>query len=372
MDLPGFLGKFLKEEDARRQKLCPYEWDGRAFVRARQDARGLARGTVFWEGGVIHGYPRILRTLHLERAIRRYFKGRFHVEEKVDGYNVRACLVGDAALAFTRGGFVCPFTTDRLPDLVNPEFFDRHPGGVLCGEVAGPENPYNTEARSYIDRDVRFFAFDIMDEKAGHLPAEERHALLKEMGIPQVRRWGPFGAEDMDEVKSIVLELDAEGREGIVIKPAEAYGPPAGKRTLKFVTLSSCLRDLEAAGRLLAELPSGFFAQRILRAVYFSHEFGVPLTDDYLLQAAGALYRPSLEVIEEIDEGGDLRESFEVLVRRRETVERLMGHLGRDGVRTNLVSVEPEDGFHRARFHKIYLKGTRELKRRLGGHGFFD
>jgi putative ATP-dependent DNA ligase len=371
-ELPGFLGKFLKEDDARRRKLSPYQWDGSTFVRARQDARGLARGTVLWEGGVIHGYPRIPRTLHLERALRRYFKDGFHVEEKVDGYNVRACRVGDRTLAFTRGGFVCPFTTDRLPDLVNPDFFDRHPGLVLCGEVAGPQNPYNTEAIAYIDRDVRFFAFDIMDERGNHLPAHRRHAVLKETGIPQVRRWGPFGAEDIDEIRAIVLELDAGGREGIVIKPADAYGPSARKGTLKFVTLSSCLRDLEATGRLLAELPSGFFAQRILRAVYFSHEFGVPLDDRYLLQAARALYRPNLDLVEGLEGGGDLRESFQVLVRRRETVDSLIGHLGRDGVRTSLVSVEPEGGYQRARFHKIYAKGTRQLRRRLRGHGFFD
>lgn len=373
MELPAFLSRFLPEEHITEKRLAPYQWDGLALVRVTQDFRGHPRGTVFWEGGVVPGYPRIQRTLHLERGISRYFKGPFHVEEKVDGYNVRAARVGGRHLAFTRGGFVCPFTTDRLPDLVDLAFFGEYPGHILCGEVAGPENPYNTEVIRYIEKDVMFFAFDVLDAEGGHLAAERRYSLMERYGIPQARRWGPFGAVDIARVREIVLGLDAEGREGVVIKPVEAYGQAAKRRTVKYVTLSSCVRDMEATAHLMSDIPAGFFVQRILRAAYIAHEFGLPLDDGYLLEAARSLYRPNEKVLGEIEGGGSVTESFRIRVRERATVDALLEHIHRAGVRTNLISVErDQDGYHRARFQRIFQKGTRAHRRRLKGHGFFD
>jgi putative ATP-dependent DNA ligase len=369
-ELPGFIKKFLPEQALESIRLDPYEWAGRSFVRVVQDFRGLPRGTVFWEGGLVHGYPRIRRILHLARGIRRYLKGSFHIEEKVDGYNVRVCRMGGGHLAFTRGGFVCPVTTDRLPDLLDLGFFDRRPDFVLCGEVAGPENPYNTEAVPYIDKDMRFFAFDLMDGEGRHMPSEERYGLLGEAAVPQVRHWGPFGPADVEEIKTLVLGLDRDGREGIVLKPS---GPSEfRKKTLKYVTLSSCLRDIEASSALMAELPSGFYIQRIMRAAYFSHEFGVPLGDDYLLAAAKALYLPNVRLLQQMEKDGEIRESFRVRVRDREAVEALMHHLQRGGVKAHLTSVEPSDGRQTARFYKVYQKGTKDLRKKLKGYGFFD
>jgi putative ATP-dependent DNA ligase len=370
MELPAFLEKYLSPEALQKMKLDPYEWDGRTFVRVVQDSRGWPRGTVFWEEGVVHGYPRIQRILHLERGIRRYLKDDFHIEEKVDGYNVRVVRMDGRHLAFTRGGFVCPVTTDRLPDLLDLGFFDRYPEHILCGEVAGPENPYNTEAVPYIEEDMRFFAFDVMDREGNHLPVVEKYGMLDRLGIPQVRRWGPFSQADIEKIKGLVLALDRDGREGIVLK---APGPAQfKKRTVKYVTLSSCLRDIEAASALMAELPSGFYIQRILRAVHFSREFGIPLGEDYLLAAAKALYMPNVKLLEEIEGGGEMRETFRVRVRDREALETLLHHLHRGGVKAHLTSVEPVDGYHLARFYKVYQKGTKDLRRKLKGYGFFD
>ena len=36
---------------------------------------------------------------------------------KVDGYNVRIVRLAGRLVPFTRGGFVCPFTDDRLADV---------------------------------------------------------------------------------------------------------------------------------------------------------------------------------------------------------------------------------------------------------------
>ncbi|MGQ9571553.1 MAG: hypothetical protein ACUVUQ_12125 [Thermodesulfovibrionales bacterium] len=91
---------------------------------------------------------------------------------------------------------------------------------------------------------------------------EERYKILEDFNIRQVRRWGPFTLSDEEKVKKIVLDLDREEREGIVIKPV------ATGRAIKYVTLSSCLKDLQATANLITELPAGFYIQRILRAFF--------------------------------------------------------------------------------------------------------
>ncbi len=55
---------------------------------------------------------------------------------------------------------------------------------------------------------------------------------------------------DVEKVKEVVLELDRDGREGIVIKPI------SNGKQIKYVTLSSCLRDLQASSDLITELPA--------------------------------------------------------------------------------------------------------------------
>ena len=102
----------LREGHAREES-----FDGTAYVRFADDYHGVPRGVVVMQGRVIPSYPPIGRIFALENGLRRHFAGRFHAEEKLDGYNVRIACVGGRLLPFTRGGFVCPFTADRLSDL---------------------------------------------------------------------------------------------------------------------------------------------------------------------------------------------------------------------------------------------------------------
>jgi len=372
---PPFLKRYLTDENLNRLRerdlLHTFTYNGLTFVRLSQEYKVFPRGTVFYEEGFIPGYPRIMRVLHLQKGIDRYQKNSFYVEEKVDGYNVRVAVIGGIPIAFTRGGFICPFTTDRVPDLIDLNFFREYPGYVICGEVVGPGSPYNTEVIPYIADDIVFFAFDVIDDSGRNLSVEERYSILGHFNIQQIRRWGPFRAADIGTVKEIVLELDRDGREGIVIKPVSKGQNPGG-RPIKFVTLSSCLRDLQATTGLMTELPAGFYIQRILRAIFFSHEFGIPINDRYLMESARALYLAPQSALREVAGGGSLRESFEIKVRNKNTIYELLGHLSRSGVLTHLISIEKTDGYYRAKFHRIYIKGTRELRHRLMGRGFFD
>jgi putative ATP-dependent DNA ligase len=371
MELPGFVATLLPEEALqkllKKQALSPYEWEGIPLVRLAHDAgRALPRGTVLAPDGLIPAYPRIRRVLHLQEGIKRHFsQGPFWVEEKMDGYNVRVALVKGRALAFTRGGFVCPFSMDRLAELLNLRFFQAHPELILCGEVVGPENPYNTEPVAHVKEDVQMFVFDVLDRRGRPLPPPERYHMLQGLGIQGVRHWGPFGAEDIEEVRRLVLELDSQGREGMVLKDASGTA-------LKYVTPGSCLRDILATAGMLAELPAGFYVQRLWRAFFFSHEFGQVLPQEYLLQLIKGLYEENLRVLREVQEGGSLREDFTIRVNRAETVEALIRHLRHTGVGVLLKSLEPQGDKWVARFQRVFQKGTRELRRRLRGHGFYD
>ncbi len=339
---------------------------GMRFLRLTQEFRNLWRGTIFYENGIIHGYPRIMRVLHLERGIKRYFKNTFYVEEKVDGYNVRVSMINGIILAFSRGGFVCPFTTDRIDDLVNTNFFRKYPDLILCGEVVGPHNPYNTEVILYIKDDVIFLAFDIMQRDGTLLDEITKQRILREFNINTVNMWGPYTVNDIDSIKKIVLELNDAGREGIVIKP------DGNGKTIKFVTLNSSLRDLEATSHLIGELPSGFFIQRIMRAIFFSHEFGIPIEDEYLLRSARALYLSSSSALTKVSRGEPVMERFSIRIKNEENINILIRHLERGGMRIKVSSIEREGDYHRVTFFKIYNKATKEFRQRLRGKGFFD
>ena len=370
MTLPSFLEQYFNpEEIIRLQKKKAFHTEHvkeLLLVRLTQDLRNYPRGSIFYENGFIPGYPKIVRVLHLQNGINRYFKGRFYVEEKMDGYNVRIALIDGNPLAFTRGGFICPFTTNRIPDLVDMNFFRTYPRYIINGEVVGPGSPYNTEVIPYIDEDVVLFVFDLLNEIGKSLSVEERYAILEPFTIQQVRRWGPFSPSDIENIRAIILELEREEREGVVIKPISDGKP------VKYVTLSSCLRDFQATASLMTEIPAGFYIQRILRAVFFCHEFGVSLDEHYLLESARALYLLPKKALKEIAEGGNIRESFLIKAKSKDALDDLLHHLHRSGISTKLLSLEKNGDYYRVKFHRIYTKGTREIRRRLMGHGFFD
>src|SRR3989337_148598 len=136
--LPSFIKQyFTNEELVKLQKKDAFhadEFKELFLIRLIHDYKDYLRGTVFYEGGFIPGYPRIMRVLHLENGINHYLKNSFYVEEKVDGYNVRIGVINGIPLAFTRGGFNCPFSTDRITDFIDINFFNEYPHHIICGE----------------------------------------------------------------------------------------------------------------------------------------------------------------------------------------------------------------------------------------------
>jgi len=171
------------------------------------------------------------RVFVLEEGARRNLPGPSAVEEKIDGYNVRILRAGGRSgrlVAVVRSGYVCPFTTDRLPDLADLEpLFDEDPDLVLCAEVAGPENPYLHGQVPRVREDVALFAFDLMHlDRSGVLPVAEADAILDRHRLPRVPRLGVLEPGDAAGLREAALRLDAQGSEGMVLKPLAGEAGP--------------------------------------------------------------------------------------------------------------------------------------------------
>jgi hypothetical protein len=98
------------------------------YARLRDTVAGYRRGSlVLPDGSVIPGYPSIGRVQSLGAGLRRHYSGAFWVEEKMDGFNVRIFRWQGRTYAATRGGYICAFSTDRLPDLLDSAILDDEP-----------------------------------------------------------------------------------------------------------------------------------------------------------------------------------------------------------------------------------------------------
>jgi len=343
------------------------------YYRFDKDDRRLARGTVVVPGlELVHEYPHLPRVLHLRRGLEANLAGRFHVEEKIDGYNVRVLWARDRALAFSRGGYVCPFATDRLPDFPGVvEFVRRHPRRVLCVEVAGPGNPYNLEHPPYVPEDVRFYAFDVQEQGTGRLvPPEEKYALLDGAGLETPRRFGVLGPDEPEKLHAIVEGLDAEGCEGVVLKP------PDGSVGVKYVGLGTNARDLAVTTNLIGSIPRAFIVNRLVQAAFVLAEWrdggGSPADYERL---GRAVLGPIEQALRAVEAGGEVEERFDVKLREEANADLLVKHLDRQSASVQMKLLEKtrtDDGRWRLVFVKKHQRATGFFRSRLLGASFVD
>ena len=196
-----------------KSKSIAVTYDDLRYFRFPDDTKEVIRGTAVFDHVSVHGYPHIGRLVALQPGLAEQFSAPFWVEEKVDGFNVRIFRIQDRLIALSRGGFVCPFSTDRIPDLMNPAIFDHEPDLVVCGEIAGPENPYAENAPPFVPEDVRLFVFDLMRfNQSGFLPQDEKIRLIKHYKLPSVKIYGRFEVGDMHEIQGILRSVNDEPR----------------------------------------------------------------------------------------------------------------------------------------------------------------
>ena len=98
------------------------------------------------------------------KCFKEHFEDDVAVEEKMNGYNVRIASLDGDIVAFTRGGYVCPFTTKKAPQILDLNDFSMIIHRlVICGEMVGTDNPYVSHYYPEIGK-LGFKIFDIREK----------------------------------------------------------------------------------------------------------------------------------------------------------------------------------------------------------------
>ncbi len=359
------LAEALPKKKARQRRYQDLE-----YYHYIDDWHHIPRGTAVFGETVVYGYPHIGRVLALEAGLKAHFRTAFWAEEKINGFNVRIVRIGDRVLALTRGGFVCPFTTDRLPDLMPLTIFEHHPDLVVCAEVAGPDNPYLESSPPFIRHDVRLFVFDVMKVNQGHFhPYRDKQALIDKFQLPPVPCHGYFHLDQVGKIRAIMLDLHRQWREGLVFKEDS----PRDHRA-KYVTGNSNIDDLRAAADNLLELPPEYFTNRLLRLILFIEENGLGISSDMERLLGGALLEGLHQAVSKYNKEHKVYTTFRCRFRERENAELMLDHLKRASrhIQIRLKSLHRENGHWLLEFDRIYPALTGMLGDLMAGKLIYD
>jgi putative ATP-dependent DNA ligase len=326
--------------------------DGRTY-HALPDARhGVERGTVLLEsaGVIVKGYPSVPRVLVLDPGIPRFFESEeaVTVEEKLDGFNVRV-VDADGVLAFTRGGYVCPFTTGRARDLLDTgAFFADHPEKMLCAELIGPETPYTNHDYDGIDTH-EFRVFDVRERATGDpLSVERRRALCEQYGFARPQSFGRYTPEEaIDAVTEAIETLAADEREGVVLKSDD------GRKMVKYTTRPQHHNELAYALSLPFEYGRDFLFSRLIREAFQAAELeDVGDLRGRARDLGESILLPMVETIEAVGNGETVGEEHTIRGDHEE-VEALLDHLRSFSLTLELVEDRREGRQRVVTFRKV-------------------
>ncbi len=353
-----------------KKKFLTKIFKGLEYYHAIDDWKHIPRGTAVFGEQVVFGYPHIGRVLALEAGLKAHFQAPFWAEEKINGFNVRIARIGDKIVALTRGGFICPFTTDRLPDLMPLEIFQKEPGIIVCAEVAGPDNPYLESYPPFVETDIQLFVFDLMAVgKPGFFPYEEKLTLLEKYSLPSVPRFGRFEIENVEAIRHLILELHQKWHEGIVFKEDSERDHRA-----KYVTGNSNIDDIRAAADNLMELPAEYFTNRLLRLALFLEENGLTASATMKQDLGGAFLDGLHRAVEHYRREHRVYTTFRCRFREKENAELMLNHFKRASRHIKIVQrdLRQEEGHWLLEFDRIYPHLTGMLGDLLSGRMIFD
>lgn len=319
------------------------------YVRGKKDLFRFDKPISGIEGGtcifldpfdVVRGFPKIPRTLMIHSGIMAHFSSckKIAVEEKMNGYNVRVALIGDELLGITRGGLVCPYTTEKAKELVGNDLLQEHPDMMICGEMVGPDSPYVPKSIYDIDS-LEFFVFDIREKLTGKpMPVMKRRELVDEYGLRSVRLFGEYEVEKAHtEVTRIIQDFGTSLNEGVVIKDPEMYIAP-----VKYTSSMSNCQDLRYAFEFYNDYGRDFFFPRVCREAYQAVEWNE--TEEKLKERCQRLGEsillPMIKTIHKKNDGGRITETVQIRVRNLNTAREFEEHLRLMGV--DAIFEEPE------------------------------
>ncbi|MDI9436714.1 MAG: RNA ligase [Euryarchaeota archaeon] len=318
-----------------------YSEYGLNAIQLRKSIGHIEAGTMVSLGKnveVIRGFPKIRRTLLLEPVLKKYFKGEIALEEKMNGYNVRIARINNQTLAFTRGGFICPYTTKKANELMDmEEFFNHHPHSVLCGEMVGTDNPYVSHYYPEIGK-LGFRIFDVREKNTNQpWPILEKRKLLEEYGLPTVKFFGIYDkSEAAGEILDIVKKMGEEDREGVVMKDPNMKIQP-----LKYTSSQAHVSELEYAFSYPFDLGQAFFFSRVIREGFQSFEMDKSDAEIKLrAQRIGeSILQPMLETIRIISDDKVAAEDLLIEVDSPDEAEDFARYLRSLGVIATVVDV---------------------------------
>jgi putative ATP-dependent DNA ligase len=302
---------------------------------------------------LVRGFPKIKRAMLLEPALLKSF-GQIPsvaVEEKMNGYNVRVIEFKGRLVAFTRSGHVCPYSTERVQNFLETDFFRENPDLVVYGEMTGPENPY-VQKEAYGIESLDFFVFDIRHKNTGEaLQVHQRRELAEEYGFNQVRLFGDFSINCASlEITKIIKELGKRGREGVVIKdPAMVLQP------VKYTCSESNCSDLRQAFKYYNEAGRDYLYSRVIREGFQSYEWNESEEEfrERCLRLGESILRPMKKTIEQVDSGERIAEEFRIRVNDKETIFKFRDYLNRFGLYIDLVEIERKGDKYVAEIRKV-------------------
>ncbi|MEM2096700.1 MAG: RNA ligase [Methanothrix sp.] len=317
-------------------------WPEPRLLRFEKGISGVEPGTVIFENGdVVHGYPKIRRAMMLGPAIRRNFLDRVAVEEKMNGYNIRAVSIDGDVYALTRGGYLCPFSTEVVRERIDPDLFEDHPDIVLCGEMVGPENPY-VPKDVYPVESIDFYLFDISKKNCrSMMGVHATHALAEEYGVNVVPFFGEFPVDRAaEEIFRIIKRLGRAGREGVVIKDPENRASP-----LKYTASESNCSDLEFAFRYYNDYAQDFFLSRVVREGFQSVEWNEDeaALRERALRLGESILVPLTDTIRRRMQGEQIMQQVQIRVRSIQTARDFEQHLRRMGTKA-IFDIPEQDG----------------------------
>ncbi len=359
------------EQALRKGKAQQATYQGLEYLRLTDASKHAPRGTAVLGETTVFGYPGIGRVLALKPGLDQNFAAPFWVEEKINGYNVRVFRLDDRVLALTRGGFVCPFTTDRLADLLDLDLFEDAPDLVVCGEVAGPDNPYLESSPPFVSDDVRLFVFDTMRlNRPGFQPQSETYTVVERYQFDAVQHFGRHSHEDIQAIQDILRRLNDEGREGLVFKEDS----PRNRRA-KDVTSDSSISDIRATAANIMELPPEYYTNRILRLVLFLREQGLEHSTELDRQLGAAFLDGLLAATRQFEADQKVYHTYRCRFRQRDNALALLNHMEQVGghqVQISRRDLREEEGYWVLEFDKLYPGLTGLLANLLSGGMIFD
>ncbi|VVC03533.1 RNA ligase [Candidatus Bilamarchaeum dharawalense] len=330
------------------------------YLRVKDPFRDVERGTVITNEIIVPSYPHIKRIFTLENGLKKNIHlPIIYAEEKIDGYNVRIVSIKGDIYAFSRGGFLDAFVTEKVREMKLEKFFKDFPKYMLCGEMIG--NTPHTEPTDQFD--VRLYIFDIYNGK-NFLGCDERYRMVSKYGMPSIPKIGKFQSDDYPGLRRVVLALNKGRKEGVVLKSSDRT------EAVKYVTAYSDIEDIAQASNRFLDMPLGFYYQRILRSAMFINDFGMN-REEHAKRLGMAFYRGLEDSVNRIKQGKEISEEFEIFIKDEKVWKDILKHSSKDA-KIEEIFRKVEKGKTRIRFRRIYKNTTKILNSYSKGKAIED